>query len=50
MDLSADFTVNSTADTSDLNPGDGFCIATSENCTIKAAVLEANTLAGADKI
>ena len=46
----ATFTVNSTADTVDINPGDGVCADGSGNCTLRAAIMEANALPGADTI
>jgi CSLREA domain-containing protein len=44
------FVVNSTADTVDTNPGDGVCADGSGNCTLRAAIIEANALPGADTI
>jgi CSLREA domain-containing protein len=50
------FTVNSTADNADKKPGDGSCftgkrdVAKQEECTLRAAIQEANAHAGADKI
>lgn len=44
------FTVNSTADSSDASPGDGVCDAGGGVCTLRAAIEEANALAGADTI
>jgi CSLREA domain-containing protein len=41
----ATFVVNSTADTSDANPGDGMCDDGEGNCTLRAAIEEANALA-----
>ncbi len=46
----ATFSVNSTADTSDANPGDGVCATAGAVCTLRAAIEEANALAGADQI
>ena len=46
----ATLTVNSIADTSDANPGDGVCDDGGGNCTLRAAIQEANTLAGTDTI
>lgn len=46
----ATFVVNSTADSVDANPGDGVCADSGGNCTLRAAVMEANALAGADTI
>lgn len=36
------FTVNTTSDTVDANPGDGICADAGGNCSLRAAVLEAN--------
>ena len=51
---SATFTVTSTIDAVDIAPGDGTCSAEIGidlfGCTLRAAVMEANALAGADKI
>ena len=48
----ATFTVNSTADFVDANPGNGVCETAPGNgvCTLRAAIQEANALAGADTI
>jgi CSLREA domain-containing protein len=46
----ATFTVNSTVDETDIIPGDGICVSASKKCTLRAAVMEANALAGADSI
>lgn len=46
----ATFTVNSTADTVDAAPGDGACSDAGGNCTLRAAIREANALAGDDAI
>ncbi len=47
----ANFTVNSNIDVVDANPGDGLCqTATPGQCTLRAAVQEANALSGADTI
>jgi large repetitive protein len=48
--LAASFTVNSTADTVDASPGNGICADASNNCTLRAAIMETNALAGADTI
>jgi CSLREA domain-containing protein len=49
--LAAGFTVNDTTDRVDANPGDGTCAtAAPVVCTLRAAVQEANALAGADVI
>src|SRR5262245_26353092 len=55
---SATFTVNSTADVVDATPGDGICdtgrtappAPASPECTLRAAVQEANSIPGADTI
>ncbi|GEM_PF-755213 len=44
------FSVNSTADAVDDNPGDGVCHTAAGPCTLRAAVMEANALAGAQAI
>jgi CSLREA domain-containing protein len=47
----ATFAVNSNADAVDANPGDGVCQTTTPGqCTLRAAVQEANALPGADTI
>lgn len=46
----ATFTVDSTADAVDANPGDGTCATAAGGCTLRAAVQEANALPGADTI
>ncbi|HEV7730665.1 MAG TPA: right-handed parallel beta-helix repeat-containing protein [Candidatus Binatia bacterium] len=46
----ATFVVNSTADAVDATPGDGSCATAAAACTLRAAVQEANALAGADDI
>ncbi len=46
----ANFTVNNNGDTSDVTPGNGICADTGGNCTLRAAVEEANALAGNDTI
>ncbi|MCB9822657.1 CSLREA domain-containing protein [Candidatus Nomurabacteria bacterium] len=46
----ATLTVNSTADTSDASAGDGSCATAGAVCTLRAAIEEANVLAGADTI
>ena len=48
--LAASFTVNSTADQPDVNPGDGICRTASNTCTLRAAIMEANSAPGADTI
>ncbi len=44
------FTVNDAGDTVDASPGDGICADGIGNCTLRAAIGEANALAGADTI
>ena len=46
----ATFTVNSTVDSVDSNPGDGICNDGAGRCTLRAAIMEASALAGADTI
>ena len=50
--LAATFSVNSLVDVVDANPGDGICRTAPDNtvCTLRAAIMEANALAGADTI
>ena len=48
--LAATFTVNSTADAVDVIPGNGSCATAGGVCTLRAAIQEANALAGADTI
>lgn len=44
-------TINSTADEVDATPGDGLCVsAPSGLCTLRAAIMEANALAGGDQL
>ncbi len=43
-------TVNSTTDAIDVNPGDGICATAGGLCTLRAAIQEANALAGNDTI
>ncbi|HEV7646304.1 MAG TPA: choice-of-anchor Q domain-containing protein [Pyrinomonadaceae bacterium] len=46
----ATFVVNTTADTQDANPGDGSCADAGSNCSLRAAISEANALAGDDTV
>ena len=46
----ATFTVNSTTDAVDSTPGDGVCATAGSVCTLRAAIQEANALAGDDII
>ena len=46
----ATFTVNTTADTVDASPGDGLARDASGNTSLRAAIMEANALAGADEV
>ena len=46
----ATFTVNSTADAVDANPGDGVCATAGGQCTLRAAVMEGNAFPGPDVI
>jgi CSLREA domain-containing protein len=44
------FTVNTTTDAVDTNPGDSICATAATNCSLRAAIQESNALAGADSI
>ena len=44
------FVVTSTADETDRAPGDGNCAAANGECTLRAAIMESNALAGRDTI
>jgi CSLREA domain-containing protein len=46
---SADFVVNMTTDIVDAAPGDGVCATAEGECSLRAAVQEANALAGVMK-
>src|SRR5215210_730587 len=46
----ATFVVNTTADTQDAAPGNGVCADGGGACSLRAAITEANALAGADTI
>jgi CSLREA domain-containing protein len=46
----ASFTVNSTGDAGDANAGNGACATSGGACTLRAAIQEANALAGPDQI
>lgn len=46
----ATLTVTSTGDATDATAGDGICATTAGNCTLRAAIEEANALPGADTI
>jgi CSLREA domain-containing protein len=46
----ATFVVNTTADTQDATPGNGQCADAGGACSLRAAITEANALAGADII
>lgn len=46
----ATFTVNSTGDGADANPGNGVCATAGSVCTLRAAIDEANSASGADTI
>ena len=47
---SAAFIIDTTANAVDANPGDGVCATASGDCTLRAAVEEANALVGADTV
>ncbi len=44
------YTVVSNADTPDANPGNNICADSNGNCTLRAAVMEANVHSGPDTI
>lgn len=44
------FTVNTTVDAVDAVPGDGSCATAAANCSLRAAIQEANALSGPDSI
>ena len=44
--MAATFTVNNTLDTVDANPGNGVCADSLGQCTLRAAIMESNALAG----
>ena len=46
----ATFVVTSTTDANDATPGDGICASAAAGCTLRAAITEANALAGDDII
>jgi CSLREA domain-containing protein len=46
----ADFVVDTTSDLADEAPGDGSCQDAEGNCSLRAAIMEANELAGSDTI
>lgn len=48
--FAAPFTVSTTNDTRDVSPGDGVCIDSNGMCSLRAAISEANALAGDDII
>ncbi len=48
--FAATFTVDSTSDGVDANPGDGACATKSGTCTLRAAVQESNARPGPDRI
>ena len=48
--FAADFTVNNTTDAVDADTGDGICEVTPGICSLRAAIMQANALAGPDTI
>ena len=46
----ATFSVDTTADAVDALPGDGVCLSLALTCSLRAAIQEANALAGADVV
>jgi CSLREA domain-containing protein len=45
-----DFTVDTTLDAVDANPGDGSCATAVGDCSLRAAIMESNALAGTDRV
>jgi CSLREA domain-containing protein len=50
VEAEATFTVDSTNDAVDANPGDGICATAAGECTLRAAIQEANATEGEDTI
>jgi CSLREA domain-containing protein len=50
VEAEATFTVDSTNDAVDASPGDGICATAAGECTLRAAIQEANALPGEDTI
>lgn len=48
--LAATFTVNTTDDEPDADPNDSACVTRTNRCTLRAAIMQANALAGPDTI
>lgn len=48
--IAATISVDSTADASDADPGDGTCASATDGCTLRAAIEETNALRGRDTI
>jgi CSLREA domain-containing protein len=48
--FAATITVNTTTDAVDINPGNGVCATAAGNCSLRAAVMEANALPGSQSI
>jgi len=48
--MAATFAVNTTTDTNDSTPGDAICADAGGACSLRAAIEEANSLAGADSV
>ena len=46
----ATFSVDSTADAPDVNPGDGICADSAGRCTLRAAIMEANAIGGTNTV
>jgi CSLREA domain-containing protein len=46
----ADFTVNTTLDAVDADPGDGLCAAAQGKCSLRAAIMESNAHPGSDRV
>ena len=50
LQAQATFTVNTTTDAKDANPGDGVCATAAGQCSLRAAIEEADALGGADTV
>lgn len=48
--VAVDFSVDSSEDHVDMSHGDGVCLTTMGTCTVRAAIEEANALAGLDRV
>ena len=44
------FTVDTSSDSVDISPGDGVCADSNGECSVRAAIMESNAIAGANDI